>query len=303
MAEMKIGRKRFDISNRSKTFFPQAGITKGDLVDYYRRTAKTMVPHTKHYPVSMERFPDGIGKKGFFQKEAADHFPDWISTVAIEKVEGGIYTAPVADSAAALVYLANQAAVTFHLHLSRAGDLTHPDRMVFDLDPPERARDSDAARRAALDVRKVLGELDMTSFVQTTGSKGFHVAVGLDSRSGFDDVRAFARRVAQVLVKRSGSRYTLEQRKNRRKGRVFLDTLRNSYGATVVAPYSVRPLPEAPVATPLDWQEVQRGASPRNWTIRNVARRLARKKDPWRDIRRHRYSINSRWKKLEKLLM
>jgi bifunctional non-homologous end joining protein LigD len=299
---MRIGGKMIDISNRRKVFFPESGLTKGDLIDYYRQVAKTMLPHTTHYPVSMERYPDGIDREGFFQKEASGHFPEWIGTVTVEKVDGGSYTAPVADSAAALVYLANQAVVTFHLHLSRATDLKHPDRMVFDLDPPEGAKNSGEARRAALDLREILKELDMRAFVQTSGSKGFHVVVALDRRSGFNDVRAFARNVAKVLVNRSGDRCTLEQRKNKRKGRVFVDTLRNAYGATLVAPYAVRPLSEAPVATPLDWKEVESGASPRNWTIKNIARRLDRKKDPWKDIRRHGVSIKKRLKKLEKLL-
>lgn len=301
-AAVKIGRKRIEISNTEKIFFPESGLTKGDLVGYYRKVAKTMVPHLRYYPVSMERFPDGIEKKRFYQKESPDHFPDWIGSVTVPKLEGGSFTAPVVDSAAALVYLTDQAVVTPHLYLSRTGDLNRPDRMVFDLDPPEKAQGSGAVRRAALEIRQVLGELDMPAFVQSTGSMGFHVVVSLDRRSGFDEVRAFARGVAEVLVHRSGDRYTLEQRKNKRRGRIFLDTLRNAYGATAVAPYAVRALAGAPVATPLEWDELEKGAAPRDFTIRDIARRLSRRNDPWRNIRRHGVSLAKRRRELEKLL-
>lgn len=299
---LKIGGHTIDISSRDKLFFPEAGLTKGDLIDYYQQVAGMMVPHMKRYGVSMQRFPEGLQGEGFYTKDTPDYFPTWIKTIKIPKREGGSFEAPVVDKPAALVYLANQAMITLHLYLARTDDLEHPDRMIYDLDPPEASKDYNVVRRAAIDVREVMTELGLKSWVQTTGSKGFHVVVPLDRSLAFDEVRQFARDVALVLVRRHEDRYTLEQRKNKRKGRIFLDTIRNSYGATAVAPYSVRTLADAPVATPLEWQEVEGGASPRDWTLKNLPNRLKQQPDPWSGLMRHPYSLSSRRKKLDLLL-
>lgn len=297
-----IGGHKIDISSRDKLFFPQAGLTKGDLIDYYQQVSGVMVPHLKRYAVSMQRFPDGLSGEGFYTKDTPDYFPNWIKTVRVPKREGGSFDAPIVDKPAALVYLADQAVITLHSYLSRTDDLEHPDKMIYDLDPPDETRDYAAVRRAALDVRFVMAELELKPRVQTSGSKGFHVVIPLDSSLDFDEVRRFARDVALLLVRRHEDKYTLEQRKNKRQGRVFLDTLRNSYGATAVAPYSVRALPDAPVATPLEWEEVESGASPRDWTLKNVPGRLEHKADPWSGLMRHPYSLSSRRIKLDALL-
>lgn len=299
---LKIGRHTIDISGRDKTFFPQAGLSKGDLIDYYQQVAGVMVPHMKRYGVSMQRFPDGLQGEGFYTKDTPEYFPGWIKTIKIPKREGGSFEAPVVDKPAVLVYLANQAMITLHLYLARTDDLEHPDKMIYDLDPPEESKDYDAVRKAALAMRDVMNELDLKSWVQTSGSKGFHVVIPLDRSLDFDEVRRFARDVALVLVRRHEDRYTLEQRKNKRKGRIFLDTLRNSYGATAVAPYAVRALSDAPVATPLEWQEVESGASPRDWTIEKIPNRLKQKPDPWSGLMRHPHALTSRRKKLDRLL-
>ncbi|MBB3192368.1 non-homologous end-joining DNA ligase [Halomonas cerina] len=299
---MKIDGHWIEITNRDKRFFPEAGLTKGDLIDYYADVGATMVPHLAHHPVSLERFPDGLGGEGFYQKDASEHFPDWLGTVRFPKREGGHFMAPRIDSRAALVYLANQAMITAHCYLSPADDLEHPDRMIFDLDPPEGTEDVGVVRRATLDLRALLDELSMTAGVQTTGSRGFHVVVPLDGRVDFDATRDVARDIARVLVRRHAARYTLAQRKDQRRGRVFLDVLRNSYGATAVAPYAVRAREGAPVATPLSWSELERGAAPRDWTLGNLRRRLAQKADPWVDLMRHRHALDAHRETLAILL-
>ena len=281
---MKIKGHEIEISNPDKVFFPDAGLTKGDLIDYYEQVADTMVPHMKRYAVSMQRFPDGLEGESFYNKDAPDYFPAWIKTVNFPEREGGSFDAPIVDSKAALVYLADQAVLTPHLYLARTDDLEHPDKMIYDLDPPEDAEDYGAVREAALDIRDVLQELDLRAWVQTTGSKGFHIFVPLDRSADFDEVREFAHDVALLLVRCHGDKYTLEQRKKKRKGRVFLDMLRNAYGATSVAPYAVRARPGAPVATPVEWSEVEKGASPRDWTMESIPNRLAQKDDPWSDL-------------------
>jgi len=299
---VKVGRRQIDISNRNKMFFPDAGLTKGDLVDYYLAVAETMLPHLKHYGVNMQRFPDGIDGKSFYQKDASDYFPDWIDTVTIPKREGGSFAAPVISSKAALAYLVDQAMLTPHLYLSRKDDLEHPDRMIFDLDPPGGQDDAKAVRSAALDLYRILEELDLQSWAQTTGSKGFHIIVPLDRSAGFDTVRGFAEDTVRLLVRRHPERYTLAQQKDQRAGKIFLDWLRNAYGATAVAPYAVRALPAAPVATPLEWQELENGAGPRDWTIENIPDRLGQKNDPMAGIMRHARSLAPRREKLDQLL-
>lgn len=303
---MKIGGREIDISSREKVFFPDAGLTKGDVIDYYEAVADVMVPHMKRYGVSMQRFPDGLQGQGFYNKNTPDYFPRWIKRVTVPRREGGSYDAPIVDSKAALVYMADQAVLTPHLYLSRADDLEHPDRMIYDLDPPEGTEDFGAVRQAAFDLRAVLGELDLSAWLMTTGSKGYHVVIPLDRRASarapFDEVRRFARDVALVLVRRNEDAYTLEQRKNKRTGRIFLDVLRNSYGATAVAPYAIRARPGAPVATPIDWRELEDGADPRDWSLTSIPDRLAQKGDPWAGLMRHGRSINSRREDLDELL-
>ncbi|MGI5819189.1 MAG: non-homologous end-joining DNA ligase [Armatimonadota bacterium] len=299
---MKIGGREIEITNGEKVFFPDAGVTKGDVVDYYAAVADTMVPHMKRYGVSMQRFPDGLQGGSFYNKDTPEYFPDWIRRVTVPKREGGSYDAPIVDSSAALVYLANQAVLTPHLYLARTDDLEHPDRMIYDLDPPEGTEDFSAVRRAALDLRALLDALDLQTWVMTTGSKGYHVVIPLDGTADFDAVRGFAHDVAMVLAHRDEGAYTLEQRKNKRAGRVFLDVLRNAYGATAVAPYAIRARPGAPVATPLEWSELEGGADPTAWTVTSIANRLAQKDDPWRGMMRHGRSIDSRRERLDRLL-
>jgi len=299
---MKIGKYNIDISNREKVFFPDSGLTKGDLIDYYHDIADTIIPQMKNYGVSMHRFPDGIKGDGFYNRNALDYFPDWIKTVKFPKREGGSFVAPVIDSVATLVYLANQAMLTPHLYLSRIDNLELPDKMIYDLDPPEGTEDYEAVRKAAFDIKGVIEELDMQAWVQTTGSKGYHIVVPLKRKADFDEVREFVTDIARVLVRRNEEKYTLENRKNKRKGRIFLDTMRNSYGATAVSPYGVRAKPQAPVATPVEWSELKRGVTPRDWTIENIPKRLGQKDDPWSDMMRHGYSIESRRDDLDGLL-
>jgi bifunctional non-homologous end joining protein LigD len=261
---------------------PGKAVTKRDAVDYYRRVAPVMVRHLRGRPLMLERYPEGINGPGFYQKEASAHFPAWIHRVEVPK-EGGTVTHVVCDDEEALVYLANQGCLTFHAWLSRADRIYHPDQLIFDLDPPPGAFDT--VRAAARHLREILDRLELVPFVKTTGSRGLHVVVPLDRSATFDETRAFARDVAALLVAGDPGRLTTEVRKAKRGGRVFVDVLRNGYAQTAVAPYSLRARPGAPVATPLDWDELgQRRLDPARYTVRNLFRRLGRKPDPWLDM-------------------
>jgi len=297
---LRFGRYTVEVSSLDKVLFPDAGVTKGDLIDHYRAVADRMLPFLRDRPVSMQRFPDGIAADGFYQKEAPDYFPAWIRRVTVEK-EGGTVDHVVCDNEATLVYLANQACITPHVWLSRADEIHRPDRMIFDLDPAD--DDFELVRFAARELRELLHEVGLDPYVMTTGGRGLHVVVPLDRSADFDAVRAFARDVAETLAGRHDDRLTTETRKSKRRGRLFLDYLRNAYAQTGVPPYAVRPRPGAPVAVPLDWGEVSdsdlRGDA---YNTRNVRARLARKDDPWKGMSRHARSLTAPRRKLDEIL-
>jgi bifunctional non-homologous end joining protein LigD len=288
-----------EVTNADKVLFPRDGITKGDLVGYYRQVADAMLPHVEDRPLSLQRFPEGIDRQGFFQQEASEHFPDWVRRASVPRKGGGTVEHPVCDDADTLAYLANLGVVTLHTWTSRVAHLEQPDRVVFDLDPPDDSavqRVRDAARR----VRDLLQELGLVPFVQTSGSKGFHVVTPLRPSAGFDEVSALAADAAALLADRDPERLTVERRKAKRAGRLFIDTGRNGWGQTAVAPYSVRPKRGAPVATPIDWRELGR-TEPQSYTLSSVPRRLGRKQDPWRSMERQARPYGPARERLDRL--
>lgn len=271
--------KDIEISRPEKVLFPDDGISKSDLAGYYRRVAARAVPRLRGRPLMMERHPDGIGGKPLMQKNAPGYFPDWVHTAELAK-EGGTVRHVVCDNADTLVYLAGQASITQHRWLSRADRPRDPDLLIFDLDPNGDA-DFEDVRWAACCVGGILEEVELPTQLMTTGSRGLHVLAALDRRSDFDTVRAFARRVSQVLVARHPDRLTSEPRKADRGNRIYLDIQRNAYAQTAVAPYAVRARPGAPVAMPIRWSEVNDPElAPDRWNLANVGERL-RDEDPW----------------------
>jgi bifunctional non-homologous end joining protein LigD len=295
---MRVAGRKIELSNQDKVLFPDDGITKGDLVDYYRRIARRMQPHVEGRPVSMERYPNGIEGHRIFQKDAPEYFPSWIARVEMSK-EGGTVNHVLIDGAATLAYLANQAFITLHVTLSRADDLRRPDQLMFDLDPVE---SFDDARHAALMLKPLLDELGLPSFVKTTGGKGLHVIVPLVPEEPFESVRPVAEEIGKVLVGRDPDRLTTEFRKAKREGRLFVDLTRNAYAQTAAVPFGVRARPGAPVATPLAWTEVEdRSLRPGRFTIRTVFDRVERVKDPWAGMRTRARTLEAARGRLAKL--
>lgn len=282
----KVGKHNVEITHGEKILFPHSGITKNELVDYYERIAPTMVPYLKGRPLTMLRYVNGIAQEGFYQKDASSYFPTWIKKLAVKKKEKGAVNYVICDNAATLVYLANQVCLTPHIWLSRAPKIDFPDRMIFDLDPGTKT-DFSVVRITAKKLKKILEAHGLAPFVMTTGSKGLHVVVPIKPKHDFDYVRAFARTIAEELVAEDTKRLTLEIRKAKRRGRLFVDILRNGFGQTGVAPYAVRAREGAPVATPLEWSELTSDMTPRRYTIKNIFKRLARKGDPWEHIDRY----------------
>ncbi|MFD9219066.1 non-homologous end-joining DNA ligase [Streptomyces sp. NPDC060064] len=278
--KVRAGRRTVEIHRPDKVLFPDDGLTKADLVDYYRRIAPFMLPHLRGRPLMLERHPDGIGGPGFLQKQTPDNYPDWVRRAEVAKADGTV-THTVCDNTATLIHLVDQACITFHRWLSRANRPEQPDRLVFDLDPAE--DDFEPVRRAAEQLGELLDQLQLPSVLLTTGSKGLHVIVQLARGAGFDEAREFAREVAQTLADRDPDRLTTEVRKQARGGRLYLDVQRNGYGQTAVAPFSVRPKPGAPVATPVSWDQLKDPElTARRWTVTDALDQARTK--PWAGV-------------------
>jgi bifunctional non-homologous end joining protein LigD len=300
---VRVGRVTVRLSNTAKVLFGDDGITKGDLVQYYRAVAGVMVPLLRDRPVAMTRFPDGIASEGILQKNVPAYFPDWITRARVRK-EGGSLQQVVCDKAATIVYLANQACIELHAFLSRLDHIREPDQLIFDLDPPD-ARQFAQVRACALRLRElVTGELGLPAFVKTTGGKGLHVHVPLNARQDFGTVREFARQAAELLAARHPDLVTTEQRRGNRGPRIYLDIMRNAYAQLAVAPYSVRARAGAPVATPLSWDELgDEALSPGQFTLRTVPDRIRgdRAGGPWAGLARHRAGLTRAQESLRRL--
>jgi bifunctional non-homologous end joining protein LigD len=276
------------ISKPDKVLFPDDGITKLDLAEYYAAVADVMLPHVRGRPVNMQRFPDGIGGMAFYEKKVPSHFPDWVHTVEVH-TEDGTQRQVVVDDRRSLVYLAQQACLTPHTWLCTEKDLERPDQLIFDLDPSD--DDLRKVRRATRLVGELLAELGLATYLKTTGSRGYHVLVPLRPGLEFDEVRGFARACAERLVESEPALLTIEQRKAKRGDRVFVDIGRNAYGQTAVPAYAVRARPGAPVSTPITWEELSK-VKPEQFTVRSVRRRLAARECPWKGVRRHAQTLS-----------
>jgi bifunctional non-homologous end joining protein LigD len=274
-----------EITHPDKVLFPADGITKGELAAYYANIAPLLLPHVAGRPVTMERFPAGIGRKGFIQKNAPKGAPEWLEQVEVPKKDGSVRY-PIVRDVRSLVWLANQNCITPHVWTSRLPALDHPDLCVIDLDPPD--EDPEPVRVAALAVREVLSELGLASWLKTSGSKGFHVVVPLAAEETFESAWRFTHGVGVLLVKRHPETLTQEFLKVDRGGRILVDTGRNGPGATFAAAYAVRPKPLAPVSAPCTWEELEReGIGPRSFTLRGMEARIAAAGDPWANLHDH----------------
>ena len=293
---VRVERREIEISRPEKVLFPDDGITKGELIEYYARIAPRMLPHLRDRPLTLERYPNGIGTKRFFQKEVSSYFPEWIRRVTVPKV-GGSVTHVVCNDTPTLVYLANQACVTPHIFLSRIDKLQVPDQLVFDLD--HQGDDFTPVRSTARAFQRLLSDLKLPAFVKTTGSRGLHVAVPLQRRETYDSVREFARELAGIIVQEAPAERTMEALKAKRGGRVFIDTNRNGYAQLVAPAFAVRARRGAPVSVPVEWSELDDPKlRPNGITIRNIFDRLDRAGDPWTDFFRRGVTLAKARKKL-----
>lgn len=299
---MKIGSREIKLSKEGKVVFPKSGITKGDLICYYNRIAEHMLPYMKNRPLAMQRFPEGIQEEGFYQKNTTDYYPDWIKTFRVKK-KGGWVNHVVCNDKETLIYLVNQGVITFHLWLSTTDKLNYPDKLVFDLDPPE-GNFNEVIKGAQLLKRILVNDLGFRTYLMTTGSKGLHIIIPLSREEDYDEVHDFAKKVANYIAIKYPAEFTVAIKKDQRKGRLFIDYLRNSYAQLVVAPFSVRPLNNAPVATPIDWNELANGTilSSQAFNIHSIFKRLEQQDHPWKDFDTYARSTRSSKSKLEALI-
>jgi bifunctional non-homologous end joining protein LigD len=278
------------ITHPEKVMFPGEGITKGELASYYEKIAPVMLPHIRRRPITMERYHQGISAPGFFQKDVSKGFPEWLKRVEVPK-HGGTVHHPIVSDTRSLLWLANQNSITIHVWPSRTPNLYNPDICIFDLDP-SKEDELEILCAAALMLRDFLAELGLPSWVKTSGSKGFHIAVPLDGKSDFGAVARFSHTVGRILVKRDPENLTQEFSKADRGGRILLDTGRNGYSATFAAAYTVRAKPGAPVSAPCTWEELERcEVGPRSFTLRTMAQRIADVGDLWAPMLRSRRSL------------
>lgn len=287
------------ITHPEKVLFPHAGITKGELASYYEAVAPMLLPHLVARPLTMERYPSGIAAKGFWQKDAPKGTPRWIQRVDVPK-RGGTVHYPIIVDHQGLMWATNLNTITQHVWTSRAPDLHHPDLCVFDLDPPENQTPRGLCT-AALEVRNLLAQLELPSWVKTTGSKGYHVVVPLDGTADCRQAAQFAHAVGALLVKRHPDTFTKAFYKAERGGRILMDTGRNEFGATFAVAYTVRAKWGAPVSAPCTWHEIEAcQVAPGAFNVRNMAARLDAVGDLWADLHTRGVSVAEAAVRLER---
>jgi bifunctional non-homologous end joining protein LigD len=294
----RFGSKEVAFTHLDRVYYPGPGYTKAEVLNYYLRVAPYLIPHIKDRPVTLERWPEGIEDGSFFQKNASSYFPGWLRTYAVERKDHQkIVHYPLVEDEADLLYLVNQGTITFHTQMSRIDDPDHPDLMVLDIDPPE----DDGAGLAGADgaavstpfgraaevaflLREQLRAAGWDPVVKTSGKRGLHLAFRLFGGLDYDNARAQLDILFTELARRHPTLLTTHIRKNRREGRVYLDALRMSPGATIVPPYVARPTPEATVSMPVAWEELETLRDGHSFTIDTAIARLEKTGDLWKGL-------------------
>lgn len=289
-----LDRHAVEFTHQERILFPKKNISKGDLLAYYQLIAPIMLVHLRDRLLSVQRFPEGASHEGFYQKDAPDYFPKWIKRVRLKTQTDEMVDYMVCNNVATLLYLVNQNTITFHRWLSRTDKIDFPDRLIFDLDPSPHTTFAQIVSTAQL-LKNRLEQDRLVPFVMTTGSKGLHVVVPLRRTAHFEKVRAYAKGVAGELVAQYPKQVTLEIRKSERGKRLFIDTLRNAYGQTGVAPYSVRATDSASIALPVEWQQLSLINSAQQFTIQTITEGFKQYIDPWKNIQSCARALPSRF--------
>jgi len=256
-AEVEIKGKRLKLSNLDKVLYPEAGFTKGQIIDYYTRVADAVLPHLKKRPLTLKRYPNGVDQGHFYEKRCPSHRPEWVETVGMDSDRhGGVIQYCACNDLATLVWVANLASIELHPSLARGPDVLEPTTVAFDLDPGPPAAVLECAQ-VALWLRGVLDELGLQSFPKTSGSKGLQIYVPLNTATDYSRTKGFAHALARLLEKQHPKDVLSVMNKDKRKGKVFIDWSQNDEHKTTVAVYSLRAKERPTVSTPLRWEEVE----------------------------------------------
>lgn len=295
---LKIAGKKVEVTNLSKIYWPDDGYTKGDLIDYYRSVKKLILPHLKDRPQTLHRFPNGIAASGFYQKDMTMPLPEWVPTAPIRHDEKQVNYLLVQDEAS-LVFVANLGCIELHPFNSRTDRVDFPDYLVIDLDPE--AIGFEKVKETALVVHEILEEIKIASFCKTSGASGLHIYVPLQGLYDYGQAKQFGKIVATIAHSRLPDITSLERSPSKRQNRVYLDYLQNNRGQTLAAVYSLRPLPGAPVSTPLEWSELKKPWEPEIFNIKTALRRFEKKGDLFRRVLNKGADLANGLKRLEKL--
>jgi bifunctional non-homologous end joining protein LigD len=299
IVDLAPGPKEVRLANPDKVLFPEDGITKRELFAYFEMIGPILLPYLKDRPLSLQRWPNGIHAASFFQKDAPDVLPPFVRTEPIEHDDGNkVIRYVIADNIETILWLANLTAFTIHPWGSRVGSLMNPDFMILDLDP--KSAPFAQVVQVALELKGLLEAIGLRGYPKTTGSSGLHIYVPLEPEYDYDQVRGFAEILGRILAARMPDVATIEMKVEKRGQRIFLDHLRNQVGQTAAGPYVVRALPGAPVSAPLRWDEVDaERLTPRQFTIRNFAERLAAVGDLWGPVLEDRQRLEGAFAALE----
>lgn len=281
-----------ELTNLDKVFWPEEGLTKFALIKYYIDIAPVVLPYLKGRPIVMKRYPDGITGQAFYQKECPAYAPPWVETLPVYHPDSGkTINYILCNNPETLAWLANLGCIELHAWLSRADHLGYPDIAVIDLDPAEGATFQDVLE-VALFLRRALEEFGLTGYPKTSGARGLHIFIPLLPRWTFSEVTAAVGALADVLANLYPEKITIAHPITRRQGKVYLDYLQNVRGRSMAFPYSLRPLPGAPVSAPLTWEEVEEGKiHPKNFNIHTIRSRLQKRGDLYQDILKHRQDL------------
>ncbi|KGP62887.1 DNA ligase [Legionella norrlandica] len=279
---MKIA--KIEISHPEKLLYPDDNISKKEVSEYYSKISQYLLPFVKDRPITMKRYPDGLNKDGFFNKHRPDYFPDFIDNFTVPTREDGFEMSMVGiHSEKGLAYLANQNVLELHVALSTMSSIEKPDQIIFDFDPSE--ANFENVRSSAKALKSLLDNYDIKSFVKTSGSRGLHVHIPIKPQYEFKIIKKIARTIAEELHEQCSDITTLEQRKEKRSNKVYIDILRNDYAMTAIAPYSLRAKKGAPVAAPLNWEELDdKSLNPSIYNLKNIFQRLGQIENPWENF-------------------
>lgn len=281
--EIFLNKRKIKLTNPDKIFFPDEGYTKGDVIDYYLRISKYILPYLKNRPESLHRYPNGIKGESFYQKNVSDLKVSWLRREKVFSDSNKKFiTYLICDDKAALAYMANLGCIEINPWLSKLSGLNKPDYMVIDLDPEGISFDS--VVETALIVKEIFVNAGAECYCKTSGATGLHIYVPLKGKYEYEFVREFAYVIVRIANRMLPEITSLERSPAKRKKKVYLDYLQNSRGQTLAAPYSIRPVPGANVSTPLIWNEVKQGLSPQDFSIKNIFKRLEKKGDIFKDV-------------------